>query len=246
MISTFPLRNDNLIGFTIDGTVDQAGLDKLIDLIEDRARAHDKIRLLANIRSVSGWDSLTTFWKNLRAKKELVGKIEKYALLSDSGWVKWMTGPVDWLFPGIEYRHFQLSEGEAAHTWLAALLSPEPPAALRRLDMAEDGVLGLAISGTMQPKDYETLNILLDTQVEAHGKAKLYLEIIDWEGINFRSLFEDFKTSLRYYAKIERMAVIGDQSWLKAATKISDLLTPGLEMQAFPTTDRKRAIGWLG
>ena len=130
MISTFPLRNDNLIGFTIDGTVDQAGLDKLIDLIEDRARAHDKIRLLANIRSVSGWDSLTTFWKNLRAKKELVGKIEKYALLSDSGWVKWMTGPVDWLFSGIEYRHFQLSEGEAAHTWLAAPLSPEPPAAL--------------------------------------------------------------------------------------------------------------------
>ncbi len=248
MISVFPLSQDNLLGFTLDGEVDEEGMRKLLMAIEAKVYTHGRLRLLGNIKNLGGFPSYQSFWNTLKAKKDLWDKIEKYAILTDHAWLSALSGGIDWLTPRMEVKTFPLSEGEIAHQWLKR----EPEAAahttsnsIKVVDLGDDRLLGIAIVGKLYPSDYDRINVLVEEKVRHHGKARIMLEVVSTEGINARTLWEDLKNGLKLYKDLDRVAIIGDQSWLKTSVKLSDLLTPGLELAAFSTIDRKRAISWL-
>ncbi|MEO0626627.1 MAG: STAS/SEC14 domain-containing protein, partial [Bacteroidota bacterium] len=171
--------------------------------------------------------------------------IEKYAVLTDSDLLSGLTGSIDWLTSGLLIKSFPLSAGEEAHQWLAEPMPEEPPPALRQIELANTRLLGLAIVGQLTQKDYDLLDVLIEDQKKEYGKARIYLEIVDLQGISFRAIWQDLRTTIKHYTQIERIAIVGDQSWLKATIKVSDLMTPGLDMQAFPTEERQRALNWL-
>lgn len=245
MLTVFPLSQDNLLGFTLDGEIDDQGINMFLTAVEAKILTHGKIRLLGNIKNIGGFDSFRTFWDTLRAKKDLWDKIEKYAILSDSSLLQSAIGNLDWLAGHIEIKTFALSEGEVAHEWLKAPLEPKESKALKFIEMEPSNILGLAIVDKMQVADYEKFNYHLEDHVSKFGKARIFLEIVDLKGVSLRAVYEDIKTAVKHYSSIERMAIIGDQSWLKSSVKVSDLLTPGLDMAAFGTDERQRAIDWL-
>ena len=246
MVSVFPLSQANMLGFTLDGDVDEEGMRKLLMAIEAKVVTHGRIRLLGNIKNLGGFSSYQSFWKNIKDKKDLLDKIEKYAVLTDHGWLSALTGGLDYFTPRMDVRTFRLSEGETAHAWLR-LDREEPTTAegIRTVDLADERLLGIAIVGKLHTADYDRLNALVGEKVKHHGKARILLEIVSTDGINARTLWEDLKASLRFYKDLERVAIVGDQAWLKTSVKLSDLLTPGLELAAFTSAERKRAIAWL-
>ena len=246
MVTIFPLSQDNMLGFTLDGEVDEEGMRKLLMAVEAKVVTHGKLRLLGNIKNLGGVGSYEGFWNAIKAKKHLWDKIEKYAVLTDHGWLATLTSGIDFLTPKLEVKTFKLNEGERAHQWLKA----EPATAhaapgLRQIELANDRLLGLAIIGKLSPDDYDRINVLVEEKVRHHGKARLLLEVVSTEGVNARTLWEDLKASLKLYKDLERVAIIGDQRWLKTSVKLSDLLTPGLELAAFGSTEHQRAIHWL-
>ena len=247
MISIFPLSQPNLLGFTLDGEVDETGMEKFLMAVEAKVLTHGKVRLMGNIKEIGGFQSLQAFWKTLKAKKDLIDGIEKYAILTDRSWLASLSGNLDWLTPRMEVKTFKLSEGERAHAWLK--MDPEPApkqgAALKQIDLGDNRLLGLAIIGKMTTGDYDRVNALIEAQATAHGQARILLELVDSE-FNGQNVIEDIKSSINNYKNVERIALIGDQSWLKTTVKLGDLLTPGLEMAAFSTRERQRAIAWLG
>lgn len=245
MLTVFPLSQDNMLGFTLDGDIDDSGVSLFVTAVEAKVLTHGKVRLLGNIKNIGGFDSFRTFWDTLRTKKELWDKIEKYALLSDSSILDSAVSNLSWLASHIEIKTFKLSEGEAAHEWLKTPIAPKESKALKFIDLGHDNILGLAIVDKMEVADYEKFNYYVSDKVEQYGKVRLFLEIVDMKGVSLRALYEDLKTAIKHYGSIERMAIIGDQSWLKGSVKVSDLLTPGLDMTAFGTDERARAIDWL-
>jgi len=246
MISVFPLSQSNLLGFTLDGDVDDEGMRKLLMAVEAKVITHGKLRLMGNIKNIGGFQDFQTFWKLLKAKTELWDRIEKYAILTDHGWLASLSGSLDWLTPRIDVKTFALSEGELAHEWLKLDPAPaETSVSLKEIDLGDERLLGIAIIGKMGIADYDRLNVLIEEDAAKHGKARIMLEIVTSAGFTGKQLMEDLKTSVKQYKNVERMAIIGDQSWLKTTVRLSDLLTPGLELSAFGTTERKRAISWL-
>ncbi|NJC26755.1 SpoIIAA family protein [Neolewinella antarctica] len=245
MISVFPLSQPNMLGFTLDGEVDETGMEKFLLAIEAKVLTHGKIRLLGNVKSIGGFQSLQSFWKTLKSKTDLWDNIEKYAILTDHGWLSSLTGSVDWLTPRMEVKTFSLAEGELAHQWLRLDPVADPSEGLKEVDMGENSVLGLAIIGKLTPKDYDRINLLIEAQARTYGQARILLEIVD-AGFSGQQLIEDIKSGIKNYRNVERIALIGDQSWLKTTVKLGDLLTPGLELAAFSTNERKRATSWLG
>jgi hypothetical protein len=245
MISIFPLSQPNMLGFTLDGKVDEEGMRRLLMAVEAKVVTHGKLRLLGNIKNLGGVDSYQAFWDVLKAKKQLLDKIEKYAILTDHGWLTTLVEGIDWLTPRMEVRTFPLSNGETAHQWLRVDPEPIVAEALKKIELSDPTLLGIAITGKLNTADYDRLNRLVEEHVKHHGRVRMLLEIISTDGINARTLWEDLKTSIRLYKDFERVAIIGDQSWLKTSVKLSDLLTPGLELAAFSTVDRGRAMAWL-
>lgn len=245
MITVFPLSQSNMLGFTLDGEVDEAGMGKFLMAVEAKVLTHGKIRLLGNIKEIGGFQSLQAFWKTLKSKTELWDKIEKYAILTDHGWLASLTGSLDWITPRMEVKTFSLAEGELAHQWLKLPTIEDPSEGLKEIDLGNSRLLGLAIIGKMAPKDYDRINRLIEAQALQHGQARLLLEVVD-AGFSGQTLIEDIKSSIKNYKNVERIAMVGDQSWLKTTVKLGDLLTPGLELSAFSTKERPRAIAWLG
>ena len=248
MISIFPLSQDNMLGFTLDGEVDEEGMRRLLMAVEAKVITHGRLRLLGNIKNVGGFPSYQAFWNTFKAKKDLWGKIEKYAILTDHGWLSTLTEGVDYLTPNMEVKTFALNEGEIAHNWLKAESTPKEPLtskSIKEIDLSDERLLGIAVTGRLNKADYDRLNVLIEEKVRHYGKARILLEVVNIEGLTVRALWEDLKASVKLYGSIERIAIIGDQSWLKTSVKISDLLTPGLEMAAFSSTDHRRAVAWL-
>lgn len=245
MLTVFPLSQGNLLGFTLDGEIDDQGINMFLTAIEAKILTHGKIRLMGNIKNIGGFDSFRTFWDTLRAKKDLWDKIEKYAILSDSGLLQTAIGNLDWLAGQMEIKSFKLSEGEIAHEWLMAPIELKESKALKFIELEASNILGFAIVDKMEIADYEKFDYLLEDHVEKYGKARIFLEIVDLKGVSLRAVYEDIKTAVKHYTSIERMAIIGDQSWLKSSVKVSDLLTPGLDMAAFGSDERQRALDWL-
>lgn len=246
MVTIFPLSQDNMLGFTLDGEVDDEGMRKLLMAVEAKVITHGKLRLLGNIKNVSGFANYQSFWNTIKTKKELLDKVEKYAILTDHGWLSTITEGIDWLAPRMEVRTFRLNEGEVAHQWLRQDVDePKTAEAVKEVDLGDPRLLGLAIVGKLTTADYDHINLLVEEKVKHYGRARILLEVVSTDGINARTLWEDLKTSLRLYKDLERVAIIGDQTWLKTSVKLSDLLTPGLDLAAFSTVERKRAIAWL-
>ncbi len=245
MISVFPLSQSNMLGFTLDGEVDEEGIRKLLIAVEAKVITHGKLRLLGNIKNVGGFQSFQTFWKTLKTKKELWDKIEKYAILTDHGWLASLTGSVDWLTPRMEIKTFSLADGELAHAWLKLDPLEESSEGLKEIDLGDERLLGLAIIGKMTTVDYDRINLLIEEQAEKYGQARIMLEVVSTE-FSGQALLEDIKSSIKNYKNVDRLAIIGDQSWLKTTVRLGDLLTPGLELAAFSTVERKRAVAWLG
>lgn len=245
MLTVFPLSQENMLGFTLDGEIDDKGINLFMTAVEAKTLTHGKIRLLGNLKNIGGFDSFRTFWDTLRAKRHLWEKIEKYALLSDSDLLQKAIDNLDWLAGSTEIKTFRLSEGEVAHEWLKADPAPREAKALRYVEMEPTNILGLAIVDRMEVIDYEKFDYHLEDHVQKFGKARIFLEIVDLKGVSLRALYEDIKTAVKHYSSIERMAIIGDQAWLKSSVKLSDLLTPGLDLAAFGTNERQRAIDWL-
>ena len=249
MISIFPLSQHNMLGFTLDGEVDAEGIRRLLMAVEAKVITHGRLRLLGNIKNIGGVDSYQTFWDTIKTKKDLWGKIERYAILTDHGWLTPIVEGVDYLASDMKVKTFRLSEGELAHQWLQQDDAPSAPLtseSIREIELSDDRLLGIAIVGKLNRADYDRLNVLIEEKVRHHGHARILLEVINIGGLSAGALWEDLKASVRLYSSIERMAIIGDQSWLKPSVKVSDLLTPGLEMAAFSSTDHGRAIAWLG
>ncbi len=246
MLSVFPLSQENMLGFTIDGEIDATGMRRFLTAVEAKVLAHDKIRLLGNIKNIGGFDNLQTFWDSLKAKRELWDKIEKYAILTDSKLLETTANSLDWVAPHILIKTFKISEGEVAHQWLGEPLPvKEESVGFRLIDMGHPHLLGLAIVGRLEVADYEKISYHIQDVAEQHTKVRVFLEIVQLKAPSFRALWEDIKTSVKHYNDIERVAIVGDQAWLKASVKVGDLLTPGLDMAAFAASDRQRAMNWL-
>ena len=50
----------------------------------------------------------------------LLGKFDKCAVLSDSGWIRTAAEIEGAIFPGIKIKSFELNENEAAEVWLSS------------------------------------------------------------------------------------------------------------------------------
>jgi stage II sporulation SpoAA-like protein len=109
-----------------------------------------------------------------------------------------------------------------------------------------NNVLGFAAKGTVTANDYESVIIpAVETLFLRESKVRfLYHLGEDFSGFEAAAMWDDAKLGLKHLSGWERMAVVSDVEWVRAAVKIFGLGIPG-QVRIFHNSELGEAKHWI-
>jgi len=109
-----------------------------------------------------------------------------------------------------------------------------------------DHVLGFTAKGKVSADDYESVIIpAVEALFARHAKIRfLYHLGHEFTGFEAAAAWDDTKLGLRHLAGWERMAVVTDVEWIRAAIKVFALAIPG-HVRVFHDRELDEARRWI-
>jgi hypothetical protein len=115
---------------------------------------------------------------------------------------------------------------------------------LAMTDPDRNRVVTITASGTVTKEDYDRLLPQLERRLDAHGRLRFLIDIVEVSGFRFGALWEDLKFDLRQQSQFGRTAIIGDRKWQDWATRISSRFYDA-EMRYFDANEAEQARAWV-
>lgn len=118
---------------------------------------------------------------------------------------------------------------------------------LEKIPNLPDNALGFSAKGTVTSKDYEvTIIPAVEALFSRYEKVRfLYHLGEEFSGFEAGAMWDDTKLGLKHFSGWERMAVVSDVEWIRAAIKIFGLALPG-RVRVFPNNELAEAVQWIG
>ena len=109
-----------------------------------------------------------------------------------------------------------------------------------------DNVLGFTAEGTVTADDYESIIVpAVEELIARTGKARfLYVLGDDFSGFEAAAMWDDTKLGLKHVAEWERMALVSDVGWIRAAVKVFALAIPG-HVRVYHNSELADATRWV-
>jgi hypothetical protein len=122
----------------------------------------------------------------------------------------------------------------------------EGPDMVETIPNLPDNVLGFTAKGTVTADDYESTIIpAVEALFARHGKARfLYHLGRDFSGFEAAAVWDDAKLGLKHLKGWERMAVVSDVEWIRAAIRLFALAIPG-HVRVFHDRELAAATRWI-
>ncbi|WP_068090428.1 SpoIIAA family protein [Novosphingobium rosa] len=108
-------------------------------------------------------------------------------------------------------------------------------------------VIALTIEGGLEKEDVDRAMGLLDAAFARGGKVHLFVEVRNFTGMPADAWLSDLRHGLRYLTKLHqfgRVAIVSDQSWVRAASRIESALLPFVTYHVYRPGQRDHALAW--
>lgn len=117
---------------------------------------------------------------------------------------------------------------------------------LEFIDVYQDDALAWRIDGKVTEDDMQAAFEAVKQKIEAHGHVCLYQEIGSFGGVEFDAIMEklQFLGSVGISA-FKRIAVVTDKRWMQRVIEWEDRVFRDIDMRAFSTQERDRAMNFL-
>jgi hypothetical protein len=117
---------------------------------------------------------------------------------------------------------------------------------IEKMEGLPDGVLGFSAKGTVTRADYEEVIIPAVEETLAKFRKVRFLYILgrDFKEFEAAAMWEDAKIGLKHLTSWERIAVVTDVDWIKAAIKVFGFLLHG-HICIFPNSEIIEARAWI-
>jgi hypothetical protein len=117
---------------------------------------------------------------------------------------------------------------------------------LERMKGLPENVLGFEAKGEVTGADYES--VLIPAVAELLGRQKrirfLYHLGTDFSGFHAKAMWDDAKVGLQHITAWERVAVVTDVGWIRAAMKAFGFVMPG-QVKVFGNGELEEARQWV-
>ena len=117
---------------------------------------------------------------------------------------------------------------------------------IERIPGLPDTVLGFRAKGTVTADDYESTIIpAVEAMFARHPKVRFLYQLGDgFSGFEAAAMWDDTKLGLKHLAGWEKMAVVSDVEWIRAAIRIFALAIPG-HVRVFHNSEFAQAKQWV-
>jgi SpoIIAA-like len=118
---------------------------------------------------------------------------------------------------------------------------------IEKIPNLPDNVIGFSATGKVTADDYESVIIpAVEALLAHHGKVRfLYHLGAEFAGFEPAAMWDDTKLGLKHLAHWEKMALVSDVEWIRAAVKIFGLAIPG-HVRVFRNSELAAAQRWVG
>jgi hypothetical protein len=113
---------------------------------------------------------------------------------------------------------------------------------IKVLNDTRKDLLALRLEGDIMKDDLTKLRPMLELTLK-EDDAKAYVEIGELDKITPNAVVQDLK-NIPYYNQFSRVAIVADQMWVQALTKVSDPVMK-VKMKGFDADQKNEALRWL-
>lgn len=109
-------------------------------------------------------------------------------------------------------------------------------------------VLALRVSNKISGDDLDAVMDRLEAMLAKHSKIHVYVEACSIEGIELSGLPSYTARALPLLGKLNRfgrVAVVADQAWMRAGTRIESAMLPFISYRVFQPEQRDEALSWV-
>lgn len=117
MLELIGIPDDRVVGFRIDGRVDNESFKQVLAEIEARLAHHETLRIYAEIHSLGGM-ALEALFKDVKFALGNWRRFDREAIVTDRRWLHRVMPIAGKLFPGVQVKVFGLEDAQAARDWL--------------------------------------------------------------------------------------------------------------------------------
>lgn len=112
--------------------------------------------------------------------------------------------------------------------------------------LQDDGILVVEPRDALTADDFRAIARVIDPYIEEHGKLTgLLVDAPSFPGWDsFGALIEHLKFVRDHHRRIDRVAAVTDNEFLKIAPRIAEHFAHP-EIRVFPSAERAQALAWL-
>ena len=108
----------NFLEYRVSGHLSGYELQKYYALLDRRYQQHGQLHLLVSVRAFSGYAGPKALWVFLTNEHKLLGRVSRYAAVTDIHWFRHALGVLNRITPGLSIRVFPEGAREQALAWL--------------------------------------------------------------------------------------------------------------------------------
>jgi|SRR5699024_6991202 len=109
---------------------------------------------------------------------------------------------------------------------------------------ASNNLISAQISNELTGDDYKELNPFINEKLKENNKINILFEFVNFDKINFGSVWQALKYNTDHRDKIERVAIIGNRSAGRGLQGIENDLTSA-KTKFFAPNERDKAQQWI-
>lgn len=115
------------------------------------------------------------------------------------------------------------------------------------LESADD-VIACKVEGKITGADLDALMDRLNAVLSRHDKIHVFVETAGIDGIELSGLPSYMARAMPLFGKLGhfgRVAVVADQAWIRAGTRIESAVLPSISYRVFEPAQRDEALAWV-
>ena len=239
-------KEDSLVILEPHGELSESDFTEVAKIIDPYIIEVGKIRgIIIKTEFFPGWNSFSALISHLNFVQEHHKKVSYIALVTDSMLGDFAEHIVSH-FISAKVQHFAYDALDEAKKWILdsslGIVQHGVSISIERID--DNFLLSFCAIGRLTHEDYEKITPIIDLALQGVKEPKLnvFTDISQLDGWELRAAWDDFKIGLKYAYDFDKIAIYGQQSWLKYGVIISSWFTSG-EVKQF--NSKEEAFNWL-